>query len=129
MAPAYRLFPFFAEGPFFHVLDCLVVFTTYAVTANQLDSNQPRHSHCMSVVMYDYMLYIHIVYVHIYSLDPQTEGAVVCQQGDRVLNTSEGPWFVSPKTFSLSFLGPGDAAHEGLQRGQDADVDNGAVHG
>lgn len=31
--------------------------------------------------------------------------------------------------FSLSFPGPGDAAHEGLQRGQDADVDNRAVHG
>lgn len=60
MASAYRLFPFFAEGPFFHVLDCLVLFTTYAVTANQLDSNQPRHSHCMSVVMYDYILYMYI---------------------------------------------------------------------
>lgn len=33
------------------------------------------------------------------------------------------------KTFSLSFPGPGDAAHEGLQWGQDADVDNRAVHG
>jgi len=67
--------------------------------------------------------------IYFYSLDPQTEGAVGCQPGDHVLNTFEGPWFVSRKTFSLSFPGPGDAAHEGLQRGQDADVDNGAVHG
>lgn len=31
-----------------------------AVTATQLGSNQPHHSHCMSVVMCDYTLYTHI---------------------------------------------------------------------
>lgn len=72
------------------------------------------------------------MYVCIYipsGVDPQAEGAVGCQPGEHVLNTSEGPWFASPKAFSLSFPGPGDAAHEGLQRGQDADIDNRAVHG
>lgn len=52
-----------------------------------------------------------------------------CQPGEHALNTSEGPCFVSPKTLCLSFAGPGDAAHERLQRGQDADADNRAVHG
>lgn len=69
------------------------------------------------------------MYVFTYSLNLQAEEAVGCQTGECVLNTFEGPWFVSPKTFCLSFAGPGDAAHEGLQRGQDADVDNRAVHG
>lgn len=50
-------------------------------------------------------------------------------QAAAVLNTAKGLWFVSPKAFCLSFPGAGDAAHEGLQRGQDADADNRAVHG
>lgn len=82
--------------------------------------------------MCDCILYTHAhtyTYVCIYSLDPQAEEAVGCQPGECVLNTFEGPWFVSPQTSSLSFPGPGDAAHEGLQRGQDADADNRAVHG
>lgn len=127
--PTYGLFSFFAEGPCLHVLN-LGPLHSLAVTATQLGSNQPHHSHCMRVIIYGYTLCTHIyMYVCIYSLGPQAKGAVGCQPRENVLSTSEGPWFVSLKTFSLSFPGPGDAAHEGLQRGQDADVDNRAVHG
>lgn len=76
--------------------------------------------------LYDYALYMCVC---LQSGPPDCEGAVGYQPGDHVLNVFEGPWFVSPKTFSLSLPGPGNAAHEGLQWGQDADVDNGAVHG
>lgn len=78
--------------------------------------------------MCDYTLYTH-THIYTYVFTVWTLRLRELWVASQVLNTSEGPWFVSPKTVSLSSPGAGDAAHEGLQRGQDADADHRAVHG